>query len=301
MWARLLGGVIVIAAVVAEVGSGPLIRGVRAIDLPSIAAAAGITVLTTACCAWRWRLVAQGLGIGLSARAAIAAYYRSQFLNTILPGGVLGDVHRGVHYGRDVCDVGRGLRSVLWDRIAGQLVQLILAVILLSVLPSPVQPFMWIAALAVTLAAISALALARTSAQHGPAFWARAVRTSAADLRGIPGKAWLGIALASSAAVGGYAAIFLIAAHSVGSAASAVHLLPLAMLVLTAAAVPMNIAGFGPREGIAAWAFSAAGLGAGQGAATAAVYGILVWVSCSPGAAILLLDWLGRESGVPRP
>ena len=72
----------------------------------------------------------------------MAAYYRSQFLNTTLPGGVLGDVHRGVSHGRDVGDVGRGLRAVAWERSAGQVVQIVLAVALLLVLPSPVRSSM---------------------------------------------------------------------------------------------------------------------------------------------------------------
>ena len=55
--------------------------------------------------------------------AAVAAYYRSQFLNTTLPGGVLGDVHRGVRHGRDAGDAGAALRAVAWERAAGQVVQ----------------------------------------------------------------------------------------------------------------------------------------------------------------------------------
>ena len=49
-------------------------------------------------------------------------------------------------------------------------------------------------------------------------------------------------------------------------------------------AVPMNIAGWGPREGVAAWAFAAAGLSATQGVATAVVYGVMVLVASLPGA-----------------
>ena len=63
------------------------------------------------------------LGVDCRCRAAVAAYYRSLFLNTTLPGGVVGDVHRGVSHGRDVGDVGRGLRAVAWERSAGQVVQ----------------------------------------------------------------------------------------------------------------------------------------------------------------------------------
>ena len=64
--------------------------------------------MTTVCCAWRWTVVARGLGAELPLPAAVAAYYRSVFLDSMLPGGVVGDVHRGVSHGRESGDVGRG-------------------------------------------------------------------------------------------------------------------------------------------------------------------------------------------------
>ena len=65
------------------------------------------------------------------------------------------------------------------------------------------------------------------------------------------------------------------------------ELLPLALLVLAAAALP-NIGGWGPREGVAAWAFAAAGIGASLGVATGVVYGVMVFVASLPGAVVLL-------------
>src|SRR6185312_15775243 len=136
-WGRIVGPAAVLAVLVWHVGTGPFLDGVRTVDGGALAAAAGIAVLTTACCAWRWMLVARGLGVDLSLPAAVAAYYRSQFLNVTLPGGIVGDVHRGVSHGRDVSDVGRGLRAVAWERSAGQAVQLALTVAVLLALPSP--------------------------------------------------------------------------------------------------------------------------------------------------------------------
>ena len=54
------------------------------------------------------------------------------------------------------------------------------------------------------------------------------------------------------------------------------------------AAIPFNVAGWGPREGAAAWAFAAAGLGAAAGATVAVAYGVLALVATLPGAALLL-------------
>ena len=70
-------------------------------------------------------------------------------------------------------------------------------------------------------------------------------------------------------------------------------MLPLALLVLLAAALP-NVGGWGPREGVTAWAFAAAGLGASLGVATAVVYGVMVLFASLPGAAVLVVDSVYR-------
>jgi uncharacterized membrane protein YbhN (UPF0104 family) len=106
-WARLAGGAAILAVLVWRLGTGPILDGLRTISVGTLVSAGAITVVTTVCSAWRWVLVARGLGVSLPLGAAIAAYYRSQFLNTTLPGGVLGDVHRAVRHGRDVADPAR--------------------------------------------------------------------------------------------------------------------------------------------------------------------------------------------------
>jgi glycosyltransferase 2 family protein len=297
-WARLLGGAAIIGVLVWRLGTGPFLAGIRTIDWWSLVAAAGIGLVTTVCCAWRWSLVARGLGVAIPLRVAVAAYYRSQFLNTTLPGGVLGDVHRAVRHGQDVGDVGRGLRAVAWERSAGQVVQVVLAMIMLLLVPSPVRSSMPVVASVVVACALGVVLLARARPPGGRSLWARTVRTAAADLRDVllARRAWPGIVLASVVVVAGHTATFLIAARTAGSTASPVRMLPLALLVLLAMAVPANIAGWGPREGVAAWAFGVAGLGAAQGVATAVVYGVIVLVASLPGAVVLFAGWLHRDS-----
>ena len=296
---RLLGGGAIVAFLVHRLGTGPFVDGVRLVDVSSLAAAAAIAVLTTVCCAWRWRLVARGLGVGLPMRTAIAAYYRSQFLNTVLPGGVLGDVHRGVQHGRGVGDVGRALRAVVWERSAGQVVQLVLALVVLLLVPSFVQPVAPLVAAGLAVVGLVVVLSPRVLPPGGASLGARALRTAAADLRAgvLAQRAWPGIVLASTLAVAGHLATFLIAARTAGAVASPARLLPLALLALVAMSVPTNIAGWGPREGVAAWAFGVAGLGAGLGVTTAVVFGVMVLVASLPGAGVLLVDWLRRDPG----
>jgi hypothetical protein len=111
-------------------------------------------------------------------------------------------------------------------------------------------------------------------------------------------RAWPAIAVASALVVAGQAVTFLIAARTAGATAPAYRLLPLALLVLGAAVLP-NIAGWGPREGMTAWAFAAAGLGASLGVSAAVVYGVMVFVSSLPGAAVLVVLWLRRNRWAP--
>jgi uncharacterized membrane protein YbhN (UPF0104 family) len=285
-----------------RLGTGPFLYGLRSVNGAALAAAAGIEALTTVCCAWRWKMVAGGLGVDLSLPTAMAAYYRSLFLNVVLPGGIVGDVHRGVSQGREVNSVGRGLRTVAWERFAGQVVQVVLTVGVLLALPSPVHSFMPLVVIAVAVVAIGIVLAARTRPDSARSAWTRVRSALAKDIRDglLARRSWLGIALASALAVGGYAATFLIAARTAGTTAPLLQMLPIALIVLWAGVLP-SVGGWGPREGLTAWLFGAAGLGAGRGVATGVVYGVMVLVACLPGAAVLVVAWFRGTRRTRRP
>jgi hypothetical protein len=266
-WVRLVGGAAVLGVLLWRLGSGPFLDGVRNIDGRALVLTAVIALGTTVCCAWRWSVVVHGMGAGLPLRVAVAAYYRSQFLNTTLPGGVLGDVHRAVRQGRESGDVRRGARAAVWDRVSGQGVQLAVTVVVLLALPSPVRSSVPVLVVLV----VAGAGVLFTCCRH------------------LPRQTWPVIVLASSLAVVGHVLTFLVAARTAGATSSTLELVPLALLVLVAMGIPANVAGWGPREGVAAWAFAGAGLGAAQGVATAVVYGVLVLVASLPGAVVLLL------------
>uniref|UniRef100_UPI00157AFC7C lysylphosphatidylglycerol synthase domain-containing protein n=1 Tax=Kribbia dieselivorans TaxID=331526 RepID=UPI00157AFC7C len=127
---RILAGVAILGGIVVRLGAGPFVDGIRAIDAAGILLATLLTALTTVCAAWRWQVVAQHIGIALRLRPAVAAYYQSQFLNLTLPGGVVGDLDRGVRHGRDVGTVRGGLGAVAVERLAGQGVLVTAAVVI---------------------------------------------------------------------------------------------------------------------------------------------------------------------------
>ena len=299
-WASVLGPALTLAVLVWRLGTAPFVDGVRTVDGGALAAGAGIAVLTTICCAWRWKIVARGLGVELPLPTAVASYYRSVFLNVTLPGGIVGDVHRGVSHGRDVRDVSRGLRAVAWERSAGQAVQVVLTVAVLAALPSPVQSSIGPAAIVVAVAGLGVALLVRARPSGGRSALARLRGVASQDIRHalLARRAWPTILVASALVVCGHALTFLIAAHSAGVTAPVSQMLPIALLVMVAMVLP-SLGGWGPREGVTAWAFGAAGLGAHRGVSAAVVYGVMVFVASLPGAAVLIAAWL-RGTRLPR-
>jgi uncharacterized membrane protein YbhN (UPF0104 family) len=296
---RLAAGVAVLWFLGRQVGAAPFEDGLRAVTWQAVLAAVTLTVLTTVCSAWRWRVVARALGADIDLPSATGAYYRSLFLNSVLPGGILGDVHRAVTHGRRAGDVGQGVRAVAWERLCGQVIQAVVTAVVLLTLPSPVRP-----ALPYVLAGIAGVAgcavlVVGGAARRGRSRPDRAARAIAADLRRgllVPGV-WPQLTLASLLVVAGHTATFVIAARVAGCTAPLGELIALLMVVQIAAGIPLSVGGWGPREGIAAWAFAAAGLGAANGVTVATLYAVLMLAAVAPGAGLLLRDAVRRRRG----
>ena len=297
----LVGGV-VLAVVLWRVGTGPFVTGLRELDPWTLALGTAFGVLATVACAWRWHLVSRELDVRVDVVPAVASCYRAQFLNLTLPGGILGDVHRGVRHGLDAGDTGAGMRAVAWERAAGQVVQALVALVVLLVLPSPVRGSMpTVLGVLALLGSALTLVVLLTAPSHPDSWPARVRRVVRDDLRAVltVRHALPGIVLASTVALGCFLATYLLAARAVGVTTSAVALLPLTLLVFLAAGLPINLAGWGPREGVAAWAFGAAGIGAGLGVETAVAFAAIVLVANIPGAVVLVVDWARRVRSRP--
>ena len=186
-------------------------------------------------------------------------------------------MHRGVSHGRDVGDVGRGLRAVAWERSAGQVVQIVLTVVVLLVLPSPVRSAMPLVALAAALAVAGVVLVGRARPGRGASRWARIRRAAAGDIRD------------------GLLARQGVAGHRARVGARRRRLTPPPSWSPRAPPAPPRRcadaaagAARAARDGAAraspaggrarastAWVFAAAGLGAAQGVATAVVYGVM--------------------------
>jgi hypothetical protein len=173
----------------------------------------------------------------------------------------------------------------------------------LLILPSPVRPAVpYVLAGAAGVAGCAALVVWR-AARRGGSRLARAARAVADDVRHglLAPDVWPQLALASVLVFAGHTATFVIAARVAGSTAPLGELLALLMVVQTAVVIPLGIGGWGPREGVAAWAFAAAGFGAATGVTVTTLYAVLMLVAVAPGAGLLLTDVVRRRRDQEQP
>lgn len=270
--------------------------------------ALAISVIQVALSAWRWRYTADRLGVAISMHFAVREYYLATFLNQVLPGGVMGDVHRAWRHSRSERQAAPersgylpAIHAVVLERLSGQLV--LLPVVLLSLaglwfsgqfvsqgLPSGVSlnPTYWlIVPLLLGVAGWLLWVSGRVASLQ------RYVYRLGTDLQ----KAFSGWSngaiqlLTSLAVLASYLAVFLLVAMGMGfldDSGSVLVTAALCFVLLLAMVVPVTVSGWGVREGAAAVLWPAVGLPAEQGVAISIGYGVFIFVASWPGAFVLL-------------
>lgn len=285
---------LILVVLAARLGTEAFAAGIVALTPTALAAALAIGLVTTLGSTLRWTCVAARFGVRLAPGQALAAYYRSLFLNASLPAGVVGDAERAVRHGIVSGTPGAAARAVVVERLTGQLalwVATAVALLIASPLRSAVANTAVVAAM--TLLLLTAVAVGGLVAARRPG----SGRVRAELHRLLRRDTWPQLAALSAVVLAGHVAMFAVAARAVGAREPLSALLPLFLVALVAMSVPLNIGGFGPREGAAAWAFGAAGLGAQLGVSTAVAYGALAFVASLPGLVVWLL---GRRAGMRR-
>ncbi|WP_166259560.1 lysylphosphatidylglycerol synthase transmembrane domain-containing protein [Marinobacter salicampi] len=297
-WVLTLG---LLGAVVVYLDTEALVVRLGQLSPGIVALALAITVVQVVVSAWRWRYTSARLGLELPLGPAIGEYYLATFLNQLLPGGVMGDVNRAWRHGRDSRKQVSAANAVLIERFSGQLVMAAVSAVLLVAW----WPF---SAGAVSETSVNSLepgqgwlvftvpAILIAGGLIGLIFRRPLIRYLyhlRADLtRSL--LVWPVVAVqigASLVVVGSYLAVFLLLAWGLAEPGTGFPwqtLLPLSAALLLAMALPVTVAGWGVREGMAAVLWPLAGLAPEQGVALSVAYGLLVLVSSLPGAVVLL-------------
>jgi uncharacterized membrane protein YbhN (UPF0104 family) len=253
-----------------------------------------VSVGQVALSAWRWRFTARCLGLHLGFKAAVREYYLATFLNQVLPGGVLGDVNRGLRHGSGSGERAASLHAVMIERLSGQLVMFAVAIgagVWLAATNPEVRELtgQWGGGITV---AIMVTILVLMLLVFGGRLWRRFrnyLQTLGRDIyRGLLSPRVLPVQMASSlAVVATYLGVFGLlsgSAYGIEGPFQAFTLLALCSLLLLAMVIPLTVAGWGVREGAAAVLWPLAGLPAEQGVALSVGYGLTVLLSSLPGS-----------------
>lgn len=277
-WVSVLAGAGILVVLGLQLGAEPFLDALRGIGVVPVIIALVVTAGTTLCCARRWSLMADRLDVGVSTAAAFRAVYRAQFLNVTLPSGMVGEVDRALWHGHSNRAMARGIRSVLWDRFTGQVVIFGLVLLTLPALDPTVR--IWMLWLLGATALIVAVTVSIRS-KFTRALWAEVKAVPCA-----PGV-WPWVLILSILSAAGHVIVFIVAARAVGVEAPTVALIPVALVIQQVAAIPLTVAGWGPREGAASLIFAASGLGAETGLTVSVAYGVLTILGTLPGVLTL--------------
>ncbi|MFL4470591.1 YbhN family protein [Tateyamaria armeniaca] len=253
------------------------------VDTTWVALSVLALTIATFSMASRWKIAAAAFDIHLSFPVALREYYLAQLINTVLPGGVVGDVTRAVR-ARTGSDLTRAAQSVMAERLLGQIAILgvmgagFAVALLVPGGPEWAGLGWWVLVILIGGAAIAwQVAKRDTATGHFTRLVLRLMRQPAMILHG---------AITTASLILGFYAC----ARATGVTIPIEALATLIPLVLCAMLIPLSVGGWGWREGAAAALFPIIGAPASAGIATGITYGVVVLVAALPAVAILLFQ-----------
>lgn len=244
--------------------------------------------LHTVLAALRWRRLGRGLGIELTRGDAVAEYYVSQFVNAVVPGGVVGDASRAVR-SRAAAGLGAAGLAVVLDRLAGQYALIIVMAAAVTATVAVPGGIAWPEAALPALGALVAGALALpaliAAARRLPGLMGTRAHALAAAVRVAVGARRTATSVAALSA--GTSACILVAfaaaAAAVGTPLGLPATLAIVPVVLISMVLPITVGGWGVREGAAVALLPLAGLSASAALAASILFGILALAASLPG------------------
>lgn len=276
LWlAKLAGSALLLGALIWWVDLEAVLNRLKAADAGWLILSLSALLLTTASMARRWQMTARICGIELSYGTALREYYVAQFLNSVLPGGVIGDVGRAVRL-RDRAGLARAGQSVLAERLTGQFAMFgILAIGLLIAgrdLELTVRPgwgMLFLIGGGCAAALMAWIAMRAHASREFLRVQAKVIRNPAIVAHAVVGAGLLIVSL--------YAAT-----RATGSILPPEAWLTVLPLIFCAMLVPLSVAGWGWREGAAAALFPLVGLSSNAGVAAGICYGAVMLISTLP-------------------
>ncbi|WP_152453146.1 lysylphosphatidylglycerol synthase transmembrane domain-containing protein [Roseivivax sp. THAF197b] len=269
------------------------LRILRRADLGWIGLAWVVMTAQTLLAAWRWKLIAGRLGQPFGYSLAAREYYMSQFVNQSLPGGMMGDAGRAYRM-RKPAGLLRAAQAVFFERLSQQAG--IFAIFAITYVVTTIQPGglrwpVWLTSItAPLLIACLGLPFVLWFGWLLPGPQRRALQDLFSALEmSLIGKRVLPLQLPLALVTAGCNIFaFYACAMGTGTELPLAAVLGLVPLILFMMLVPVTVAGWGLREGVAAALFPIAGAGESAGLAASIAFGLVFLAAVLPGVLPIL-------------
>lgn len=288
MW-RLLQAAVTLGAIawiLSLTDADTLLRAFGRISLATFAGACGVILIAIMIAAYRWQLLFRGFGAPNppSWPQLARLYLIGQFYNTYLPGGMVGDVVRGVASREAFGERGMtgGIAVVFFERVLGLNGMLLLTAAVTTLHPLRGIQYLTLlgaAGLLSALAILVGLAFARRIAPHLPAPLAALLNALPIPQRFGPILAATGLSVIIHGLAGLTGHVLVASIHPATALWDSMVIVPLA---LSAAFLPITVSGAGVREAAGASLYGLVDV-----PESAAVAGLLATWACTAVVAIL--------------
>jgi len=260
------------------------LRLIQVIELKYVAVVIIISILQYIFSAYRWMYISQFTNLEISFSYSLKFYYISNFLNNVLPGGILGDLYRIYHTSEDkkkLIELGKSFQSVLFERLSGQIVLFIVFLTSLTfyfLYYGKYTAFLYLFLFMISIVIISRLILRRkfknffkrnifgknfSSIFSGSIFWQHFFY--------------------SFFVISSYISIYVITALSLKLNIDYFSFLVFTPLILFSMSIPISVGGWGVREVTALLVSFLLGLSASASVTVSIVYGLLNFLCSLPG------------------
>lgn len=270
------------------------LRILRRADLGWIMLAVAVMTLQTLLSAWRWKLIAGRLRQPMNYRHAIREYYMSQFVNQSLPGGMMGDAGRAYRM-RKPAGLLRAAQAVFFERLSQQAgIFAIFAVtyVITTIQPGGLRWPVWLTSITAPLLLVClGLPFVLWFGWLLPGPQRRALQDLWSALEAsLLGRKALPLQLPLALTTAGCNIFaFHACAMAIGTSLPLAAVLGLVPLILFMMLVPVTVAGWGLREGVAAALFPIAGASESAGLAASIAFGLVFLAAVLPGVLPILI------------
>ncbi|MBC8307967.1 MAG: flippase-like domain-containing protein [Pelagibacterales bacterium] len=248
-----------------------------------------ISFLQYSLSAYRWMYISKHTGLDISFSYSLRFYYISNFMNNILPGGIIGDIYRIYHSAEnknELFKMGKSFQSVVFERLSGQI--MLFGTFLVSLTFYFFIHNKFVAFLYLFFPSLIIIIMVRWFLKKKIKKMIENKQIGENFFSIFTGAVFWNHLFLSFLVVSSYILIYIIAALSLGLDIDYLAFLVFTPIILFSMTLPISIGGWGIRETTALFISFLLGLSANVSISVAIIYGLLSLICSLPGLILFL-------------